>query len=122
MTAEWCRIDLTIYGDGAQTRSFCFVSDLIEGMCRLMKVDYKQPVNLGNPAEFKVSELAEMVIRLLGSKSKIKYENLPTDDPKRRRPDISVAKKILDWQPVVPLEEGIKKTSEWFSGQLKVNK
>ncbi|MFH2138257.1 MAG: UDP-glucuronic acid decarboxylase family protein [Candidatus Omnitrophota bacterium] len=112
--------DLTIYGDGNQTRSFCYVDDLVEGILRLMNVDYNQPVNLGNPGEYKMIDLAEMVIKALGSKSKIKFEPLPQDDPKRRKPDISLAKKQLNWQPLIPVEQGIKKTAEYFAKQLKV--
>jgi len=112
-------IDLTIYGDGDQTRSFCYVDDLIEGICRLMNVDYKQPVNLGNPSEYKMKNLAEMVIKSLGSKSKIKFESLPQDDPKRRKPDITLAKKLLNWQPLIPVDQGIKKTAEYFAEKLR---
>ena len=111
--------DVTIFGDGAQTRSFCYVDDLIEGIIRLMDTDYKQPLNLGNPVECKVTDLAAMVIKCSGSKSKIVFKLLPQDDPKRRKPDITKAKKLLGWEPKVPVEEGIKRTTEWFAKKLK---
>lgn len=107
--------DITIYGDGAQTRSFCYVDDLIEGMVRLMNCDgLIGPVNIGNPSEFTIMELAEKVIRFTGSKSKIIKCQLPSDDPKQRQPDISLAKKELGWQPTVPLDEGLEKTIDYF--------
>jgi UDP-glucuronate decarboxylase len=106
---------LTIYGDGRQTRSFCYVTDLVEGLIRLMESDVDAtPVNLGNPGEFSMIELAEAVIRLSNSKSELRYEPLPQDDPKRRRPDISRAKERLGWEPTVALEEGIKRTIDYF--------
>lgn len=110
--------DITIFGDGKQTRSFCFMDDLLEGMMRLM--DQNQvvgPINVGNPGEFTMLELAEKVIQLTGSKSKIRFEPLPSDDPKQRQPDITLAKKHLGgWEPKVHLEEGLKKTISYFSG------
>lgn len=108
--------DITIYGDGKQTRSFQYVDDLIEGMVRLMNTDpsVTGPMNIGNPAEFTMLELAEMVIRLTGSKSKMVFHPLPSDDPKQRRPDISFAQKTIDWGPKVQLEEGLKKTIDYF--------
>jgi UDP-glucuronate decarboxylase len=107
--------NLTLYGDGAQTRSFCYVDDLIEGMYRLMnKDDFIGPVNIGNPGEFTIKELAEQVISLTGSKSGIVYKPLPSDDPKQRCPDISLAKKNLGWEPTIKLAEGLKKTIEYF--------
>lgn len=108
--------DLTIYGDGSQTRSFCFYSDLIEGFRRLMQspADFTGPVNIGNPGEFTMLELAEKVIQLTGAKSKIVHLPLPQDDPKQRRPDITLAKKALDWEPTVMLDEGLQKTIEYF--------
>ena len=113
--------DITIYGDGTQTRSFCYVSDLIEGFVRLMnsRDGFTGPVNLGNGAEFQIGELAEMVVTMVGSKSKISYENLPVDDPMQRCPDTSLAKKELDWQPVVPLKDGLKKTIPYFKALLE---
>ncbi len=106
--------DITIYGDGNQTRSFCYVSDLIEGFHRLMNSDTTGPVNLGNPGEFTMKELAEKVIALTGSRSKIVYEPLPEDDPRQRKPDISLAKAKLGWEPTVPLEQGLRQTIEYF--------
>lgn len=113
--------DVTIYGDGSQTRSFCYVDDLIEGMIRFMnsRDGFIGPVNIGNPGEFTIKELAEKVIELTGSKSKIIYEDLPMDDPTQRKPDITLAKKELDWQPTIQLEEGLKKTIGYFEEKLK---
>ena len=107
---------LTIYGDGRQTRSFCYVDDLIDGLLKLMNTpsDFSGPVNLGNPGEFTVGELAEKIIDLAGSKSKLSYHRLPDDDPVQRRPDISLASTALDWQPTVSLEDGLKKTISYF--------
>ncbi len=105
---------LTIYGKGNQTRSFCYISDLVEGIFRLILSKYNGPVNLGNPAEFTILEFAKIVSRITGTKSRIIFRPLPQDDPKQRQPDISKAKKILKWQPQVALEEGITKTVEWF--------
>ncbi|MCR5128050.1 MAG: SDR family oxidoreductase [Lachnospiraceae bacterium] len=108
--------DITVYGDGAQTRSFCYVDDLIEGMVRLMnsRDGFTGPVNIGNPGEFTILQLAEKVIELTGSKSKIVFEPLPSDDPLQRKPVIDLAKKELGWEPTIPLEEGLKKTIEYF--------
>jgi len=113
--------DITIYGDGKQTRSFCYVSDLVEGWICLMATgdDVTGPVNLGNPSEFTMIELAENVIELTGSKSKLVFEPLPADDPKQRQPDITLAKEKLGWEPIVPLREGLKKTIGYFDGLLK---
>jgi len=113
--------DITIYGDGQQTRSFCYASDLIEGWIRLMATgdDVTGPINLGNPGEFTMIELAENVIELTGSKSKLVFEPLPADDPKQRKPDITLAREKLGWEPTVPLREGLKKTIGYFSGLLK---
>lgn len=111
--------DLTVYGNGSQTRSFCYIDDLIKGILRMMEVDYKWPINLGNPAEFKIIELAQLVLKTLGSSSKIKFLPLSEDDPKKRRPDITKAKEILNWQPQVSLEEGLKKTIEYFRKRIK---
>jgi UDP-glucuronate decarboxylase len=109
--------DITIYGDGTQTRSFQYVDDLIEGMIRMMNTreDFTGPVNLGNPVEFTIRELAEKIIRLTNSRSKIVRMPLPPDDPMQRQPDIRVAKKELDWEPKIPIEEGLKKTIEYFA-------
>lgn len=108
--------DITIYGDGKQTRSFCYVDDLIEGMIRLMnsRDGFTGPVNIGNPGEFTMLELAKKVIELTGSKSKIIHMPLPSDDPTQRRPVIELAKKELDWEPAIQLEEGLKRTIEYF--------
>ena len=109
--------DITIYGDGMQTRSFCYVDDLIEGMYRMMNTDdFTGPVNIGNPGEFTMLELANKVIELTGSKSKIVYRPLPSDDPMQRKPVIELAKEKLGWQPTIALEEGLKKTIEYFRG------
>lgn len=111
--------DITIYGDGSQTRSFCYVSDLIEGMARMMNAeDFLGPVNMGNPREFTIRQLAEQTISLTGSSSKIVSRELPPDDPKQRQPDISLAKKHLNWEPAVQLDEGLAKTIEHFREQL----
>ncbi|MBC2605978.1 UDP-glucuronic acid decarboxylase family protein [Pelagicoccus albus] len=111
--------DLTVYGDGSQTRSFCYYSDLIEGFVRLMNQDkITGPVNIGNPGEFTMLELAEAVLELVGSKSKLVHLELPSDDPKQRQPDISVAKKELDWAPKVDLKEGLAATIEYFRKDL----
>ena len=113
--------DITIYGDGSQTRSFCFVSDLIDGLVKMMQTgpEVTGPINLGNPGEFTMLELAEKVIKMTGSSSKLVFRPLPKDDPVRRKPDISKAEKILNWHPAVPLDEGLKKTIEYFSSILK---
>jgi len=108
--------DITIYGDGSQTRSFCYVDDLLDGMIRLMnsREEFIGPVNVGNPGEFTILELAELVLRFTGSSSKIIYMPLPADDPTQRQPNISLAKSELGWEPKIPLEEGLKKTIEYF--------
>lgn len=115
--------DITIYGDGSQTRSFQYVDDLIEGMLRMMDStpdDFCGPVNLGNPGEFTIRQLAEMVIEMTGSKSKIIYLPLPQDDPTQRKPDISLAKKMLDWEPAICLKDGLRKTIEYFDQELRL--
>lgn len=108
--------DITVYGEGNQTRSFCYVDDLIEGMIRMMNTDdgFIGPVNLGNPNEFTILELAQKVIALTGSRSRIVYQPLPADDPRQRQPDISLARKRLAWQPTIELEEGLQKTIDYF--------
>jgi UDP-glucuronate decarboxylase len=110
------REDITIYGDGSQTRSFCYVDDMIEGLIKLMSSpdEFLGPVNLGNPRETSILELAEIILRLTGSRSKLIFLPLPSDDPKRRMPDISLAKRALGWEPKVELEEGLKRTIEYF--------
>jgi len=113
--------DLTVFGDGMQTRSFCYYSDLIEGFVRLMEQDQTiGPVNLGNPVEFTMLELAENVIKLTETKAKIVFKPLPKDDPKQRQPDIEIAKSKLNWEPAVPLEEGLKETITYFKGLLEL--
>jgi UDP-glucuronate decarboxylase len=109
-------IPITIYGEGQQTRSFCYVDDLVDGFVRLMESpdEIRGPINLGNPGEFTVRELAEIVIEMTGSRSKITYSSLPEDDPRQRRPEISLAKNVLDWHPTISLREGLRKTIEYF--------
>ena len=109
---------ITIYGDGSQTRSFCYVSDLIDGIFRLAMSDYHDPVNIGNPVEMTVTQFAETIIGITGSKSEIVHEPLPTDDPKQRRPDISLARKLLGWEPKVQVEEGLRLTIDYFRGRV----
>ncbi|NLL62103.1 MAG: SDR family oxidoreductase [Candidatus Atribacteria bacterium] len=108
--------DITIYGDGSQTRSFCYVDDMVDGIIKMMDSpdNFVGPVNLGNPNEFSILELAQIIIRLTNSNSKIVYKPLPEDDPIKRRPDISLAKRELQWEPTIQLEEGLKKTINWF--------
>jgi UDP-glucuronate decarboxylase len=111
--------DITVYGDGSQTRSFCYVDDLIEGFIRTMaQAETVGPINLGNPGEFTMLELAELTLKLVGGRSKIVHRPLPADDPKQRRPDISLAKKVLKWEPTVPLEEGLGRTIAYFKARL----
>jgi dTDP-glucose 4,6-dehydratase len=110
---------LTVYGDGSQTRSFCYVDDLIEGIFRLFNADYSDPVNVGNPTEFTVSQLAELVVELTGSPAGVVYEPLPEDDPKVRQPDISLARELLGWEPKIEVREGLKRTIEYFSGVVE---
>jgi len=109
---------LTVYGKGNQTRSFCYVSDLVEGIFRLMHSSLNEPLNIGNPNEFTILELAKIVTSIIETKSKVVYKALPLDDPKQRQPDISNAKKILKWQPKIMLEEGIKKIYSWYKDKL----
>jgi len=113
--------DITIYGDGQQTRSFCYVDDLIEGFVRLMNTEpgFTGPVNLGNPSEFTMLELAEKVLKLVGGKSKLTFMSLPADDPKQRQPNISLANEKLGWKPHVSLDEGLEKTMDYFAKLLK---
>ena len=106
--------DITLYGDGSQTRAFCYVSDLIEGFLRLMASEHVGPINLGNPQEMTIRELAEAIIRLTDSKSKLVFKPLPQDDPTRRCPDITKARKLLGWEPKVDLEDGLKETIAYF--------
>lgn len=111
--------DITIYGDGSQTRSFCYVDDLIEGWLRLMaQTETVGPMNLGNPSEFTMLQLAELTLKLVGGKSKIVHKPLPSDDPKQRRPDITLAQKVLNWEPKVSLEEGLQRTIAYFKPRV----
>jgi UDP-glucuronate decarboxylase len=112
--------DITIYGDGSQTRSFCYCDDLVEGFIRLMDSpdQVTGPINLGNPGEFTMLQLAETVIRLVGSRSKLQFLPLPADDPRQRQPDISKAKALLGWEPTIALEEGLKRTIEYFRAKI----
>ena len=106
---------LTVYGEGQQTRSFCYVEDEVRGILALLDSDYVGPMNIGNPGEFTVLELARKVIELTGSSSEIVYEPLPVDDPTQRKPDISLAKRVLGWEPMIPLDEGLRRTAAWFA-------
>jgi UDP-glucuronate decarboxylase len=110
--------DITIYGDGSQSRSFCYVDDLVDGMIKMMNSTHTGPINLGNPDEFTMLELANIIISLTNSKSKIVFKHLPQDDPKQRQPDISKAKKYLNWQPNIKLKDGLIKTIEYFKGKI----
>jgi UDP-glucuronate decarboxylase len=111
---------LTIYGDGSQSRSFCYVDDLIEGIVRLFERGGAEPVNVGNPSEFTIRELADMVLELTGGRSALVLEPLPTDDPRQRRPDIARAKAQLDWEPRIALREGLARTIPYFRERLGV--
>ena len=110
--------DVTVFGDGTQTRSFCYVSDLVDGVLRLMDADTNDPVNIGNPHEVTIEQIARVIIRLLGSSSKVVYRPLPVDDPKQRRPDITRARTLLGWEPKVGLEDGLLKTVDYFKSRL----
>jgi dTDP-glucose 4,6-dehydratase len=110
--------DVTVFGDGSQTRSFCYVTDLVDGILRLMEADTNDPVNIGNPYELTIEEIARTIIRLVGLKSQIVYRPLPVDDPKQRRPDITRARTLLGWEPKVGLEEGLIKTVEYFRAKV----
>ena len=112
--------DLTVYGEGSQTRSFCYVSDLIEGIYRLLTSDQNNPINIGNPNEMTIKEIADKILQATNSKSKITYVPLPEDDPKVRQPDITRAKKYLNWEPVVGLDEGLQSTLKYFKEQLQI--
>ena len=110
--------DVTIFGSGEQTRSFCYVSDLVDGILRLMESDVHDPVNIGNPHEMTIEEIARAIIDISGSKSQIVYRPLPEDDPKVRKPDITRARTLLGWEPKVPLEEGLLKTLDYFKTKV----
>ncbi|MBT5029185.1 MAG: NAD-dependent epimerase/dehydratase family protein, partial [Nitrospina sp.] len=111
--------DISVYGEGSQTRSFCYVSDLVEGIYRLLLSDQNYPVNIGNPSEMTIKEMADKILQATNSTSKITYVPLPEDDPKVRQPDITRAKKHLNWEPKVKLDEGLKSTLKYFQKQLK---
>jgi dTDP-glucose 4,6-dehydratase len=113
---------LTVYGDGSQTRSFCYVSDLVEGIWRLLNVDFHEPVNLGNPDEVTILEFAEEIRRLSGTASRIEFRPLPADDPKVRKPDITRAKRLLGWEPRVPRQVGLRRTLEFFQRKVRGEK
>jgi nucleoside-diphosphate-sugar epimerase len=110
--------DLTVYGDGSQTRSFCYVDDEIKGILALLDSHERGPINIGNPVEFTMMELSEIVLELTGSKSKIVYRPLPEDDPLQRRPDITKARELLGWEPAVELRDGLVRTIDWFKESL----
>jgi len=109
-------LPLTVYGDGRQTRSFCYISDLVEGLTRLASSDERYPVNLGNPVEVTILEFANRILELTGGRSTIEYRPLPEDDPKRRKPDIDKARRVLGWQPEVSLDDGLRQTIRFFQG------
>ncbi len=111
--------DLTVFGDGSQTRSFCYVDDLVEGIYRLLHSDYASPVNIGNPSEITIGEFAEEIIKLTGTNQKVIYKPLPTDDPKQRQPDITLARQLLGWEPKVDRKEGLQITYEYFQSLTK---
>ncbi|HQY21347.1 MAG TPA: SDR family oxidoreductase [Ignavibacteria bacterium] len=113
--------DITVFGDGSQTRSFCYVDDLVEGIYRLLLSEYANPVNIGNPDEITIKEFAEEIIKLTGTDQKIIYKTLPTDDPKQRQPDITRAKELLGWEPKVPRAEGLKITYEYFKNVVNTS-
>lgn len=121
MTQSLRNDDITVYGEGQQTRSFCYVSDLVDGLYKLLMSDCHDPVNIGNPFEFTILELAEKIIKITGSKSKIVFKELPTDDPKVRQPDITNARNLLGWQPKVEIDEGLQFTLEYFRKTIGIN-
>ena len=111
-------VPLTVYGTGLQTRSFCYVLDMVNGIIKLLKSTVNEPVNIGNPDEYSILEFAKIILKLTGSKSKIIFEKLPVDDPKVRQPDISRAKKLLKWYPLISAEEGLERTIKWFQKKI----
>jgi UDP-glucuronate decarboxylase len=115
--------DITIYGDGSQTRSFCYVSEMVDGMIKFMETgdQLTGPINMGNPSEFTIRELAEIILKMTGSQSKLIYKPLPADDPLQRQPDISLAKNELGWEPHISLEEGLEPTIRYFRNLIKTN-
>ena len=126
MMEEFCLLlsvlrgeDLTVFGDGSQTRSFCYVDDLIDGIIKLLESNYSEPVNIGNPSEISISQFAEEIISLTGTEQKVIYKDLPVDDPKQRKPDITKAKEMLNWFPKIDRSEGLNLTYEYFKGLTK---
>jgi UDP-glucuronate decarboxylase len=116
------REDLTVFGDGTQTRSFCYISDLIEGIVRMIETDdFIGPVNLGNPTELSILEVANKILSITKSQSRVIFKPLPSDDPERRCPDITIAKKVLNWEPEVSLDNGLERTIEYFKGKLNIS-
>ena len=111
--------DVTVFGDGTQTRSFTYITDLVDGIIRLMLSKENDPVNIGNPREMTIREIADTIIRMTNSTSRVIYKPLPTDDPKQRRPDITRARTLLEWEPKVQLREGLTRTAEWFRTQVE---
>jgi dTDP-glucose 4,6-dehydratase len=110
--------DVTVFGDGTQTRSFCYISDLVDGIIRLMLSKENDPINIGNPQEMTIEQIARLIIDMTGSQSKIVYKPLPTDDPKVRQPDITRARTLLQWEPKVPLEQGLGRTIDYFRSKV----
>ncbi len=110
--------DVTIFGEGSQTRSFCYISDLVAGILQLMESPLNEPVNIGNPHEMSIDEMARLIIKMTGSSSRLVFKPLPTDDPKVRRPDITRARTLLGWEPVVPLEQGLTSTIDYFRTKM----
>jgi dTDP-glucose 4,6-dehydratase len=113
---------LTVYGDGSQTRSFCYVSDLVEGIYRLLQTDFHEPVNLGNPREVSILDFAQEILQLSGSGSRIEFKPLPADDPKVRRPDIGRARQLLGWEPRIDRHEGLQRTLEYFRRRVEADR
>jgi dTDP-glucose 4,6-dehydratase len=111
--------DVTVFGDGTQTRSFTYITDLVDGIIKLMLSEEHGPINIGNPREMTIEEIARTIVRMTGATSRIVYKPLPTDDPKQRRPDITLARTLLNWEPKVPLEEGLVNTLEYFRTKVK---
>ena len=118
MSQALCNEDVTIFGDGNQTRSFCYVTDLVRGIIKLLESSENDPVNIGNPHEMTIKEIAETIIRMTGSKSRLVHRPLPTDDPKVRKPDITRARTLLGWEPAVPLDQGLTSTIAYFRQKL----
>lgn len=114
--------DMTVYGDGSQTRSFCYVDDLVEGILRLYQLGRSEPMNIGNPDEYTILQFAQNIKQLSKSPSQIIHRELPQDDPKRRKPDITLAKSLLEWEPKVPLSAGLSKTLDYFQTQIQTGK